>query len=140
MKIISQVFGIISAFILIVGTGNAEASGRIFRFKKKQRETTVTAAPKKDSSGYFSFLKKAKTTEGLFKIHKVKDKYYFEIPLSLLKRDFMISSRVSTTSNNKDIAAGQMPRDPVLVTFSTDKKKLYTVSYTHLTLPTTPYV
>lgn len=125
MKIISQVFGIISAFILIVGTGNAEASGRIFRFKKKHRETTVTAASKKDSSGYVSFLKKAKTTEGLFKIHKVKDKYYFEIPLSLLKRDFMISSRVSTTSNNKDIAAGQMPRDPVLVTFSTDKKKLY---------------
>ena len=40
-------------------------------------------------------------------------------------RDFMIASRVSSTSNNKDIAAGQMPRNPVLVTFSADKKKIY---------------
>lgn len=37
----------------------------------------------------------------------------------------MIASRVSSTSNNKDIAAGQMPRNPVLVTFSADKKKIY---------------
>ncbi len=46
-------------------------------------------------------------------------------PKDLMGRDFMIASRVSSTSNNKDIAAGQMPRNPVLVTFSADKKKIY---------------
>ena len=61
----------------------------------------------------------------MFKIHIVKDKYYFEIPKDLMKRDFMISSRVSSTSNNKDVAAGQMPHNPVLVTFSADDKKVY---------------
>ena len=74
---------------------------------------------------YKKLLKGAKTIDGMFKVHIVKDKYYFEIPKDLMGRDFMIASRVSSTSNNKDIAAGQMPRNPVLVTFSADKRNLH---------------
>ena len=32
---------------------------------------------------------KARTDEGLFKVHKVEEKWYFEIPDSLLGRDIM---------------------------------------------------
>jgi len=38
---------------------------------------------------------KAKTDEGLFKVHKVEDKYYFEIPDSLLNRDILVVNRIS---------------------------------------------
>jgi Met-zincin/Domain of unknown function (DUF5117)/Domain of unknown function (DUF5118) len=38
---------------------------------------------------------KAKTDEGLFKVHKVEDKYYFEIPDALLGRDFLVVNRIS---------------------------------------------
>ena len=38
---------------------------------------------------------KAKTDEGLFKVHKVDDKYYFEIPDSLLSRDILVVNRIS---------------------------------------------
>ncbi len=50
---------------------------------------------------YKKLLKGAKTIDGMFKVHIVKDKYYFEIPKDLMGRDFMIASRVSSTSNIK---------------------------------------
>ncbi len=38
---------------------------------------------------------KAKTDDGLFKVHKVEDKYYFEIPDSLLDREILVVNRIS---------------------------------------------
>ena len=38
---------------------------------------------------------KAKTDPGLFKVHKVDEKYFFEIPDLLLKREILIVNRVS---------------------------------------------
>lgn len=38
---------------------------------------------------------KAKTDEGLFKVHRVDDKYFFEIPNSLLGRDILVVNRIS---------------------------------------------
>lgn len=113
----------VGAFSFGLLAANAEAP----RLRKKKKDATEQAdtVKKEKVSDYKKLLKDAKTTEGMFKIHQVKDKYYFEIPKNLLKRDFMISSRVSSTSNNKDVAAGQMPKNPVVVTFSTDEKKLF---------------
>jgi hypothetical protein len=38
---------------------------------------------------------KAITRNGLFKVHKIDDKYYFEIPDSLLGREILVVSRIS---------------------------------------------
>ncbi len=38
---------------------------------------------------------KAKTDEGLFKVHKIEEKYFFEIPDALLGRDILIVNRIS---------------------------------------------
>lgn len=38
---------------------------------------------------------KAETSKGLFWVHKVEDRYYFEIPDSLLLRDILIVNRIS---------------------------------------------
>lgn len=123
----NKIFNVLFSGMLILGVMTANAEPQIFKKKKKKRaETEQADSIKKDNvSDYKKLLKGAKTIEGMFKIHQVKDKYYFEIPKKLMARDFMISSRVSRTSNNKDVAAGQMPRNPVVVTFSADGKKVY---------------
>ena len=41
---------------------------------------------------------KAKTSKGLFTVHKVDDKYYFELPPKLLGRDILVVNRVSKSS------------------------------------------
>jgi hypothetical protein len=41
---------------------------------------------------------KAKTTKGLFAVHKIEDKYYFELPVKLLGRDILVINRVSKSS------------------------------------------
>ena len=38
---------------------------------------------------------KAKTTTGMFKVHFLDDKYFFEIPKNLLKREILVVNRIS---------------------------------------------
>ncbi len=53
---------------------------------------TQLSAPSK----YFTLIgTKALTRKGLFTVHKVIDKYYFEIPDSLLGRDILVVSRIA---------------------------------------------
>src|SRR5689334_15213640 len=40
---------------------------------------------------------KAVTKNGFFKVHKVDDKYFFEIPNDLLWRDILVVNRISQT-------------------------------------------
>lgn len=51
---------------------------------------------------------KAKTKTGLFKVHKVDEKYYFEIPDSLLKREFLFTTRLSKVPNGSPRFAGEL--------------------------------
>ena len=123
----NKIFTLLLVGALTAGAVTANAESQIFKKKKKKAKAETEQSAAKDSTKssmteYKKLLKGAKTIDGMFKIHIVKDKYYFEIPKDLMGRDFMIASRVSSTSNNKDIAAGQMPRNPVLVTFSADRK------------------
>jgi hypothetical protein len=41
---------------------------------------------------------KAKTSKGLFTVHKIEDKYFFEIPDSLMGREIMTVTRVSKSA------------------------------------------
>jgi len=56
---------------------------------------------------------KAKSDEGLFKVHKVDDKYYFEIPDSLLGRDIMVVNRVTKSSINSPKGFGGYAGDQI---------------------------
>ena len=42
----------------------------------------------------------AKSDEGLFTVHQVNDKYYFQIPDSLLNREMLLVTRIAKTANN----------------------------------------
>lgn len=69
--------------------------------KKKNKKTEVVAPtpPKKKDNGIKDYseviTKDAITDDGLFKVHKIKDKYYYEIPFSLLNKDMLLVSRIA---------------------------------------------
>ena len=64
------------------------------------RDTTrrpgITSVPAPGPRPYKDVITdKAKTDEGLFKVHRIDDKYLFEIPDSLLTRDILVVNRIS---------------------------------------------
>lgn len=72
--------------------------------KKTTKKTTAPvqsaatpAAAKKEGIKPFSevITSKAKTTTGLFKTHKVDDRWYFEIPDSMINREMLVVTRLA---------------------------------------------
>ena len=45
---------------------------------------------------YTQILKKASSSKGLFTVHLVENDYYFEIPLNLFNRDFLLVNKISS--------------------------------------------
>lgn len=60
-----------------------------------QIKDTTTATKGLPKSYNEVITAKALTDEGLFKVHKVEEQYYFEIPDSLLGRDMILVSRIA---------------------------------------------
>ena len=98
--------------------------------KKKDAAKTENEA-KKDSTAkkgntaaYNDFIKDAVTKDGLFKIHTIKDKIYFEIPNEVLGKDLLIVNKISSVPaqiNNAGINKG-MNYENKLVRFYKDEK------------------
>lgn len=86
---------------------------------------------------------KAKTDEGLFKVHKVDEKWFFEIPDSLLGRDIMVVNRVVRSSVNSPKSFGGYAGDQInetVIRFEkgpNNKMFLRTVSYTNFSKDST---
>lgn len=57
---------------------------------------------------------KAITHTGLFTVHKVEDKWYFEIPDSMLDREFMAITRFSKTAAGGGIYGGELANQQTL--------------------------
>jgi len=56
----------------------------------------------------------AVTKVGLFTVHKVDDKYYFEIPDSLLGREFLAITRYTKTPGNAPFYGGELANEQTL--------------------------
>jgi hypothetical protein len=58
--------------------------------------------------------KEAKSTKGIFTVHQVKDRYYYEIPKTELGREFLLNVRIAKTTagvgNGGDEAASRVTR------------------------------
>jgi hypothetical protein len=57
---------------------------------------------------------KAITQTGLFTIHKVEDKWYFEIPDSMLSKEFMAITRFSKTAAGGGVYGGELANQQTL--------------------------
>jgi hypothetical protein len=68
--------------------------------KRKSKNQVEAPAPEKKKEEAIKpydkvITKDAVTDEGLFKVHKIKDKYFFEIQDSLLNKDMLLVSRIA---------------------------------------------
>lgn len=96
-----------TAFVLgVMGSLLSAEDSFAQKKKKKGKETpAATTAPKPatPSNGPKSYKEvitaKAKTKEGLFKVHQIEEKFYYEIPDSLLGRDMLMVVRIAKTAD-----------------------------------------
>jgi hypothetical protein len=63
--------------------------------------TSKPSAPAKVRPYKDVITAQAVTSQGLFSVHKVDDKYYFEIPDSLLKREVLFTTRLVKSANRQ---------------------------------------
>ncbi|WP_264522987.1 zinc-dependent metalloprotease [Flavobacterium sp. N502536] len=73
--------------------------------KKSKKDDPAAAAPEKKPESAIKdyskvITKDAVTDDGLFKVHKVDKKYYFEIPNKYLNKDMLLVSRLSKLPSN----------------------------------------
>lgn len=83
------------------------------------KDTTKTATPAKDSVSAYDkiFKEKHQSAKGMFTLHKIKEKVYFEIPVAMMGKEMLIASTVTKTSDNGNGIVGAKP-DPIHVAFS----------------------
>ncbi len=98
-------------------------------FKKKKKNTEKEAEkPSKDKIQPYDkvITKDAKTDTGLFDVHVVDDKHYYEIPDSLFNREMLMVSRISKTASQIGFGGGKI-NTQVLRWEKKDKKVLLRV-------------
>ncbi len=86
---------------------------------KTSQKSMPSQEGKKDSlSAYDKFFKaKHESVKGMFSIHKMKEKIYFEIPLNVMGKNMLIASTVTSTSDNGNGIVGGKS-DPLHITFT----------------------
>ena len=81
--------------------------------EKKDGEGEDTEAKKEEKKGDFTaydevITEEAETDSGLFIVHKVDEKYYYEIPNHLLEREILLVSRISGSTPNLSFGGAGM--------------------------------
>ncbi len=100
---------ILLAFMLIGAYNTAQA--QIFKKKNKKSEASKAAPKSKkgDIEPYEKVITKdAKTDTGLFSVHIVDDKHFYEIPDSLFNREMLMVSRISKTASGIGFGGGKI--------------------------------
>lgn len=102
---------VLRALLLFLFTGTFQTSqAQLFKKKKKKTEAKAPEKPKKGAIQPYSkvITKDATTDEGLFKVHEVDDKHFYEIPDSLFNREMLMVSRISKTATGIGFGGGKI--------------------------------
>ncbi|WP_299259949.1 zinc-dependent metalloprotease [uncultured Aquimarina sp.] len=96
--------------IVVVTFSNCSA----FQNKKGKTSSTATATAKKPGKEknaikpYSEVItKKAKSDQGLFTVHNIEDKYFYEIPDSLFNREMLMVTRIAKTATGIGFGGGK---------------------------------
>ena len=93
-------------------TSAAKSADSTATAAKKEKEKEKDKGPKPYSK---VITDKAVTKHGLFTVHKVDDKWYFEIPDSLLNREMIVTTRYSKTAGGGGVYAGEMENEQTIL-------------------------
>lgn len=104
--------------MVFVGALPADASVRASSDEKKDSSS---------SSDNYALItgKDAESVSGIMTVHKVKNTYYLEIPFGVMSKPMLLATKVSSTSDNSTLIAGQMTSEPLLVEWGADKDNVY---------------
>ena len=82
--------------------------------------------------------KDAKTTKGLFTVHQVKERYYYEIPKSELGKDLLWNSQIAKTTLGAGYGGGQLVDKVVRWELKGNRVLLLEVNYSLTADPNEP--
>jgi len=90
-------------------TASCSSTKEASKSKAKAAQTAKKPPAKKGAIQPYSkvITKKAKTDEGLFKVHELDEKYFYEIPDSLLEREMLMVTRISKTASGIGFGGGK---------------------------------
>lgn len=107
----------------------------VFSSKKSKTSTAQASAQQASKKGgiqpYSKVIKKnAKTDKGLFDVHFQDNKYFFEIPDSLLNREMLMVTRIAKTASGIGFGGGKQNEQVLRWVRKGDKINLRVASYT----------
>ena len=117
--------------LLVIGSVST-SEAQLFKKKAKAKAPTE-AKPKIDKDAPQPYAKvitkEAKTDKGLFDVHQIKDKFFYEIPDSLLGREMLMVSRISKTASGIGFGGGKINTQVMRWEKKGDKVHLRVVSH-----------
>ncbi len=119
----------------------ALSTSPVFAQEDNSEKTEKEDKKKKEKSYEDVITDEAITDEGLFDVHKVEDKYYFEIPTDMLDEELLVVSRMSGFVKNLSFGgAGQKTRPQQIVRWQKKDNMvlLRSVSYESVADPEDP--
>ncbi|WP_200975125.1 zinc-dependent metalloprotease [Echinicola sp. 20G] len=94
---------LIGAMVLGTLLSGHDALAQRKKKKDKKNEETEVAKPKENKNGIKPYAEiitsKAKSKAGLFSVHQIDNKYYYEIPDSLLGREMLLVTTIAKTAD-----------------------------------------
>jgi len=90
------------AFLLIASIALFSGCASTKSAQKKGKDASAQKEDNDDDLKPYSevITDEAETDEGLFGVHKIDDKFYYEIPDSLMEKEMLLVSRIAKTENN----------------------------------------
>jgi len=130
-----------NAFFFLFVLGALQTSeAQLFKKKPKKKPTTEAPKPKKGGIKPYAkvITKDAKTDAGLFQVHSVGDKHYYEIPDSLFNREMLMVSRISKTATGIGFGGGKINTQVLRWEKKPKKVLLRVVSYGNVAADSLP--
>jgi len=98
--------------LMLIALSLSVSSCAVFQKQdNKDAKTASSEESKKDKDGMKPYAKvitkDAKSDEGLFTVHKVDEKYFYEIPDSLFNREMLTVTRIAKTANGIGFGGGK---------------------------------
>ena len=113
---------------------------QVFKKKKKKTEQKAPAKPKKGAIQPYNkvITKDAETDKGLFNVHKVDNKHFYEIPDSLFNREMLMVSRISKTATGIGFGGGKINTQVLRWEKKPKKVLLRVISYSNFAADSLP--
>src|SRR6478609_4160406 len=106
-------------------------------FAQDSATTAKPAAPAKIRPYNEVITSKAVTKHGLFTVHTVGDKYYFEIPDQLLSREFLFTTKLSKVATGSPLFGGELMNGMIVTLEKAPGDKLFVRAVTSVAVSDT---